>query len=156
MEAVKDKTFKEKFEELNSQLVELLQHTSPEELEKEGIRVLLKKDQPKSQEIPTINPEPKTEQEFLENLVARLTGNKNTFILQKSDTVTPEEVKEYIGPEKPVVVPSLVFPRSSEYNFIPYILFFTPDGLLAMLPYDDTCFSDAEPKKFKLRIPHDF
>jgi hypothetical protein len=155
METMKDKTFKEKFEELNNQLSELLQNTTPEELEREGIRVLLQEQQPVSKEIPTINAEPKTEKEFLEGLVLRLTGKKDTFIVQKVDTVSRAEVQDYAG-EGPVVYPSLVSPTSNENVFEPYILFFTPDGLLAMLPYEGHCFSDAAPPKRKLRIRREY
>lgn len=152
METMKEKTFKEKFEELNNQLNELLQNTTPEELEKEGIRVLLQEQQPETpKEVPSINAEPKSEKEFLEGLVLRLTGNKNTFIVQKVDTVSRDEVQDYAG-EGPIIYPALVSPTSRENLFEPYILFFTPDGLLAMLPYEGHCFSDAAPSKRKIKI----
>lgn len=150
METMKEKTFKEKFEELNNQLSDLLQKTTPEELEKEGIKLLVQGQEPKLTEAPSINAEPKTEKEFLEGLVLRLTGNKDTFIVQKVDDVSRDEVQDYAG-DVPAVFPSLICSEDRNNESQPYLLFFTPDGLLAMLPYEGHCFSDAVPAKRKLK-----
>ena len=126
--------FKKKFDELSQQMLDLINKSSPEDLAKEGIHVI--------QPAPKIPLLPKDEKEFLRGLIVRLTGSEKTYICQKADLVYREDVEETIGSKHPIVYPSVIRPSGLRVTFHPYITFFTPDGLLAMLPYEGHFFSD--------------
>lgn len=135
-------TFKQKFDALSQQMLDLINGASKEDLAKEGIQVI-----DPTPQIPLL---PKDEKEFLKGLIYRTTGSVDTYICQKADLTSREEVEDTLGGKHPIVYPSVIQPLGSRVTFNPYITFFTPDGLLAMLPYEGHFFSDMDTPVGKL------
>jgi hypothetical protein len=127
-------TFKEKFDELSQKMLDLINSASKEDLAKEGIQVI-----DPTPKIPLL---PKDEKEFLKGLIHRTTGRPDTYICQKADMISKEEVEDAFGGKMHVVMPSVIRPSGLRVTFNPYITYFTPDGKLAMLPYEGHFFSD--------------
>ena len=133
-----EKTFRDKFNDLTDQMTSLIANASEEELAREGIHLT------KVKEIPEIDLEAKTEKDFLVGLLLRTTGKKDSFIFQKSDEVSREELNLMVGKNTTVVTPSVIKSSGIKQTFTPYILYFTPDMKLAMVPYDGKEFSDLK------------
>lgn len=133
----KSKSFIDKFNDLTDQMTDLINGASEDDLTQIGVAVL--KEHKPAPEIPL---EVKTEKEFMQNMVYRLTGDKRSFIFQRPDELDEQDIIPFLKSKQPIITPSVIKSNGPRITFNPYITFFTIDGKLAMLPYEGQFFSD--------------
>lgn len=132
--------FRKKFDNLLDQMTELTKNTPPDELEQ--IVALVKK-----------NPEPiicTSRKDFNRRLLTRISGVSEIIplVIKNHDGLSDEEIVSYENSahreNRLFILPSIVKPVSKleKDDFYPYIVFFTHDSKMLVMPYTGSEFSD--------------